>query len=267
MSDVFISYKREERDRAEALHALLLDLHVSSWFDARLPIGEAWEPRLEKQLRDAKAIVVCWSHAAAQSPYVRKEAEIACERSIIAPVRFDSVELPQPFNSFQIADLTNWSGNEDHPELLKMLQRIEVLLGQRNIARNAKLRAGGQQPILVDALRALLVDLARAKGPPLTYTAAQRELKRHADQQGLLISEFDQHALWGALDAITDQNRSRREPPLAVQVVSATTGRPGKGYWQKHVFLKGRGNDLERLVFERHLADVRNYDWPQDQTG
>jgi hypothetical protein len=43
----------------------------------------------------------------------------------------------------------------------------------------------------------------------------------------LQIGEFDQHSLWGALDAIAEQCRRRREPPLDVLVVSKDTGRPG----------------------------------------
>ena len=39
MSDVFISYKREDKARVEALYTLLLDLDVPVWFDAGIEVG------------------------------------------------------------------------------------------------------------------------------------------------------------------------------------------------------------------------------------
>jgi len=92
----------------------------------------------------------------------------------------------------------------------------------------------------------------------------EEALRAAAAEEELHIGEFDQHSLWGALDAIAEQCRRRREPPLDVLVVSKDTGRPGRGYWQKHAFLPGDGDDLEKLVFERHLAAVRASNWSQD---
>jgi hypothetical protein len=108
------------------------------------------------------------------------------------------------------------------------------------------------------------VDRARSRAAPITYTHAESAVRAAAHQQDLRIGEFDQHSLWGALDAIAEQCRRRREPPLDVLVVSKDTGRPGRGYWQKHAFLAGDGDALEKLVFERHLAAVRASDWSQD---
>ena len=38
MSDVFISYKREDKARVETLYALLLDLDVPVWFDTGIEV-------------------------------------------------------------------------------------------------------------------------------------------------------------------------------------------------------------------------------------
>jgi hypothetical protein len=117
---------------------------------------------------------------------------------------------------------------------------------------------------MVDLVRSLLVDRALNGGEPFTYKEAEEALRDAAQEEDLQIGEFDQHSLWGALDAVAEQCRRRREPPLDVLVVSKDTGRPGRGYWQKHAFLPGDGDDLEKQVFERHLAAVRASNWSQD---
>ena len=61
------------------------------------------------------------------------------------------------------------------------------------------------------------------------------------------------HFLYGALDATAAENRARREPPLCVSMVNKT-GKPGRGYFQKHAFLSGNEDPFADAVFARHLA-------------
>lgn len=264
MSDVFISYKREDKARVELLHALLLDLDVNVWFDAGIDVGAEWERRILEQIDAAQAMIVCWSFAAVSSHWVTREATVGLERNMLVPVMIHPCALVSPFDALQSADLTQWDGVPDHPEIQKVLLRLGLLLGKKNIARNARLRAGGQKEAMVDLIRALLIDRALSGGEPFTYKEAEDALRAAAKEEDLQIGEFDQHSLWGALDAIAEQCRRRREPPLDVLVVSKDTGRPGRGYWQKHAFLPGDGDELEKQVFERHLAAVRASKWNQD---
>ena len=264
MSDVFISYKREDMARVETLTALLTDLGLSVWFDAGIEVGADWERRIYDEIDKSKAMIVCWSFAALSSHWVVREAQIGFDRNILVPVMIQPCALIAPFDTLQAADLTSWDGAPDHVELQKALGRLGQLLGKENLARNARLRAGGQKEALVEMLRSMLIERALSGGPPFTYTQAEAALREAAAAQDLRIGEFDQHSLWGALDAIAEQNRRRREPPLGVLVVNRETGRPGRGYWQKHAFLDGGGDELEKQVFERHLARVRASKWSQD---
>lgn len=264
MSDVFISYKREDKARVETLNALLLDLDIAVWFDAGIEVGGEWERRIHEQIDAARAMIVCWTFAAVSSHWVTREARIGLERNMLAPVMLAPCALLSPFDALQAADLTQWDGAPDHPEMQKVLGKLEQLLGRKNLARNARLRAGGQKEALVDLLRAILIERALSGERPFTYREAEDLLRDAAAAEDLRIGEFDQHSLWGALDAISEQNRRRREPPLDVLVVSKETGRPGRGYWQKHAFLEGNGDALEQALFERHLARVRASSWSQD---
>lgn len=264
MSDVFISYKREDKARVEALYTLLLDLDVPVWFDAGIEVGMDWEARILEQIERAQAVIVCWSFAAVSSHWVIREAQIGLDRGILVPVTIHPCSLIPPFDAIQSANLTTWDGSSDDPEIQKVLLKLGLLIGKKNLARNARLRAGGQKEAMVDLMRALLIDRALAGGEPYTYKEAEEALRFAARDEDLQIGEFDQHSLWGALDTIAEQCRRRREPPLDVLVVSKDTGRPGRGYWQKHAFLPGNGDDLEKQVFERHLAAVRASDWSRD---
>jgi hypothetical protein len=264
MSEVFISYKREDMARVETLTALLLDLELSVWFDAGIEVGADWERRIYEQIDQCRAMIVCWSFAAVSSHWVVREAQSGLDRGILVPVMLHPCALVPPFDTLQAADLTNWDGAPDHPEAQKALARLGQLLGKKNLARNARLRAGGQKEAMVELLRDMLIDRALSGEAPFTYQEAERALREAAEAQDLRIGEFDQYSLWGALDAIAEQNRRRREPPLDVLVVSKETGRPGRGYWPKHAFLEGDGDELEKLVFERHLARVRASKWSQD---
>lgn len=264
MSEVFISYKREDRARVETLASLLLDLDVPVWFDAGIEVGAEWERRIFDQIDQARAMIVCWTFAAVSSHWVLREARVGLDRNMLVPALLHPCALVPPFDTLQTADLTNWEGAPDAPGFIGLLTSLGRLIGRKNLARNARLRAGGQKEALVDLLRSLLIERARSGAAPLTYKEAEAALTAAAAAEDLRLGEFDQHSLWGALDAIAEQNRRRREPPLGVLVVSKETGRPGRGYWQKHAFLEGGGDDLEQIVFERHLARVRASAWTQD---
>lgn len=265
MSDVFISYKREDRARVEVLISLLHDLNVDVWFDDGIPVGEDWQARIDRELAAAQAVVVCWTFAAIASPWVTREADSGLRRGVLAQAKLEPCAPLDRFTSQQAADLSNWSGEADHPELQKLLLAIEPLISEKPpIARNARLRAGGQHQEMVALLRTLLVECARARRKPYTYGEAAVALKQAAAKEGIDIGEFDQHTLWGALDGVAEQNRRLREPPLHGLVVGKESGLPGRGYWQKHVFMPGDGSELEKVVFQRQIQRVYTWDWARD---
>lgn len=264
MADVFISYKREDRPKVETLSALLIDLELTVWFDAGIEVGAAWEARIVDEAEAAAAMLVCWTFAAAASPWVKREAEIGLRRGVLVPAMLQWCVPPAPFDAVQAADLTKWDGTPDDAELQRVLAKLEQLTAKKDLARNARRRGGGQNEDLVALLRHLLVRRARAHQAPFVYREIEALLRETAAAERLDLGDFDQHSLWGALDSIAEQNRSRREPPLGALVVGKNNGLPGRGYFQKHVFLAGGHDDLERAVHARHLERVRAFDWPQD---
>lgn len=261
---VFIAYKREDRERVELLSEALIDCDLQVWFDAGIEVGAEWEQRIISELRAAGAVLVCWSFGAVASQWVLREAKIGLDRNILVPVMVQPCALTPPFDSVQHADLTNWDGEPDHPEFQKVLMRLEHVLGRKHLMRNARMRGGGRRAEIVGLLRAILVERARKGAEPLTYKEAEEALRAAAAEEDLRIGEFDQHTLWGALEAISEQCRRRRDPPLEVMVVSSESRMPGRSFWQKNVFLEGAGSALERDLFAHYLQRVREWSWSQD---
>ena len=51
MADVFISYKREERDAVQIIADTLGDLKVDVWFDRRLTVGGGFDEEIARDAR------------------------------------------------------------------------------------------------------------------------------------------------------------------------------------------------------------------------
>jgi hypothetical protein len=130
---LFISYKTEDRNRAIRIrHALSAVTKLAVWWDQDLQTGGRWHEDIDQALRSAGAVVVLWSERAVASPWVLQEAAIASLSSRLVPARLDGCALPPPFRSFQTADLSDWDGSERHPEFVKLVDAVRVIVG-RNV--------------------------------------------------------------------------------------------------------------------------------------
>lgn len=115
MSDIFLSYAREDRATAEVLANAFEDHGWSVWWDRELVIGTSYEFRIEEELAAAKCVVVLWSTDSVKSEWVRNEAGDGNDRDILVPVRVARVKPPLAFRGLQTADLLNWRGDVGHP--------------------------------------------------------------------------------------------------------------------------------------------------------
>jgi len=80
MSDIFISYAHATTAaQAQAIAQGLRELGYDVWLDDDLPAHRAYTKVIEDRLRSAKAVVVIWSAEAANSDWVRSEANRARE--------------------------------------------------------------------------------------------------------------------------------------------------------------------------------------------
>lgn len=134
MSDVFISYARKtETYAAEKVADALRALGFSVWYDADLPAHREFSLVIEENLREAKAVIVIWSAAAAKSSYVRAEANTAREAGKLVQLRVDETELPLAFRENQCVDLAGWSGGANAPGWRKVTASVEELVGRTSL--------------------------------------------------------------------------------------------------------------------------------------
>ncbi|MBC7769487.1 MAG: toll/interleukin-1 receptor domain-containing protein [Phycisphaerales bacterium] len=141
MTDVFIAYKREDKARVELLRAVLEEHGVATWFDAYLEVGVAWRPQIERQIAQARAVLVCWSQAACASPFVLEEAMLGAQRGVLAAVRFDQCAIRPPFNGVTAADLSDWRGQGEHHGIRDLISTLSALLDCRDLGRGFALTA------------------------------------------------------------------------------------------------------------------------------
>src|SRR5258708_39161119 len=107
MSDVFISYKAEDRRRVQPLVEALQSEELSVWWDEHIGAGDAWRETIEHQLDDARSVIVHWSKRSVgpAGKFVRDEASRAQRRSTYVPVLIDPVEPPLGFAEGQATSL------------------------------------------------------------------------------------------------------------------------------------------------------------------
>jgi hypothetical protein len=110
MSDVFISYKKEERATAELLARRLTEAGYDVWRDAAILAGQPFEKVITAALDGAKAVVILWSRKAVLSKWVLAEAAEAYNQDKPVPAIIDDVahsELPLTYRPLQCPRLAD----------------------------------------------------------------------------------------------------------------------------------------------------------------
>src|SRR6185295_14089857 len=130
MSDIFISYAREDRDKAEKLARVFEQQKWDVWWDKVIPPGEKFADVIGAQLAAAKAVIVLWSSVSVASDWVKDEAQEGGSRRILVPVLMDKVSPPYGFRQVQTADLSEWDGSADDPELQRVLRSVGALISK-----------------------------------------------------------------------------------------------------------------------------------------
>jgi hypothetical protein len=70
MSDIFISYSREDFSAAELLAEALAEEGWSVWWDRSIPAGRSYDQVLEEEIDGANRILVLWSASSINSEWV-----------------------------------------------------------------------------------------------------------------------------------------------------------------------------------------------------
>ena len=96
---IFISYKAEERKKAEQLRRNIEDAGFSCWMaPLSIPGGSSYAAEIENAIRNCKALVLLFSEAAMRSKWVEKEVDRAINQDKqILPLRTEEFSLNPAF--------------------------------------------------------------------------------------------------------------------------------------------------------------------------
>jgi TIR domain len=141
MSDIFISYKREEQATARKLANALETQGWSVWWDPKLRAGELFNDVIEKALKESKCVVVMWSKRSVESQYVKHEANYALKRNKLVPIMIEEVELPFRFEDLHTLSLLDWDGSKDISEFRRLVEDIAAIVGPPATTRQKTQRA------------------------------------------------------------------------------------------------------------------------------
>lgn len=156
MSDVFVSYKAEDRPRIAPLVEALEADGLSVWWDTQIAAGSEWRQDIQERLDQARCVIVVWSKRSvgAGGRFVRDEANRAQRRGTYLPVRIDDVEPPLGFGELHAISLEGWTGERADDRYRGLIAgvrsmiagdkpRIEPIERSSKVSRRSVLLAGG----------------------------------------------------------------------------------------------------------------------------
>ncbi|WP_167755613.1 DUF805 domain-containing protein [Vitreimonas flagellata] len=124
MADIFISYAREDRGFAERIARGLNGLGLEVFWDTEIPPGQTWADYIEGKLTQCRAVIVLWSQHSTKSQWVREEARMGREKAKLIPVLLDGTPAPFGFGEVQAADLSAWTGDQNHPDWVRFSRAV-----------------------------------------------------------------------------------------------------------------------------------------------
>lgn len=131
MSDVFISYAREDRSLAQELANHMQSEGFNVWWDTELLGSDDFNDVIAAELTKARATVVIWSNASVKSLFVRDEARFALARDKLVATKLPNLDvesIPFGFQGQHTDDVSNYNG---------IVRAIEKLGARRSAGTSA----------------------------------------------------------------------------------------------------------------------------------
>jgi formylglycine-generating enzyme required for sulfatase activity len=125
MADIFFSYKREDRAKIEPLVELLEQQGLTVWWDPDLVAGERFDEVINREIAQARCVIVAWSNSSTKAVWVRDEASTGRDRGVLVPLSLDGARPPLGFGQYQTPDLSDWTRDPDDPRIRQLLAGIQ----------------------------------------------------------------------------------------------------------------------------------------------
>ena len=137
-TDIFVSYKAEDRARLLPLISALEAEGFSVWWDTHIGGGTHWREDIQDHLDAAKCVIVAWTRRSVghEGHFVRDEATRAQRREVYLPIRLDAVEPPLGFGEVQAISLKGWHGDRSDPRFLALAEAVRECISGEHMAHH-----------------------------------------------------------------------------------------------------------------------------------
>ena len=153
MTDVFVSYARDDQAKAQAIAKALEARGFDVWWDPELLPGESYANKIHGVLKSAKAVLVLWSTHSVERAWVLDEASMGRDRAALVPVLIDGAEPPIGFRQLQAENLAHWPSQEAQANFERVVKALEHLRGRpanpapKGASRGENLLQPGSRPL------------------------------------------------------------------------------------------------------------------------
>jgi hypothetical protein len=154
MTDVYIAYAREDRERVRTLSDMLRFEGWDVWLDPTDPTPDN-SAAVDLKLGSAGAILAVWSGYSRGSEQVRSEAATGLYKNKLIQVRIDHSAPPRPFDQVEVIDLGLWTGERDDPHWRRVLSAVRLYAGAPGNVRPQVTRRPMSPPAYLEPRRSI----------------------------------------------------------------------------------------------------------------
>ena len=129
MGRIFLSYAREDVGVAKRLAAVVGAADHTVWWDREIQGGSHFTSEIDRELKNADAVVVLWSKSAIDSPWVQDEAAEGRDSGRLVPIIMGAEKPPLGFRQFQSIDFTGWDEDEGSPAVKALIAALAQKCG------------------------------------------------------------------------------------------------------------------------------------------
>ena len=154
MTDVYIAYAREDREKVRILSDMLRFEGWDVWVDPSSPTEDS-SASIDLKLGSAGAILVVWSGYSRGSEQVRSEAATGLYKNKLIQVRVDQAAPPRPFDQVEVIDLGMWSGEREDPNWRRIVSSVRLYAGAPGASRPQVTRRATSGPAYLEPARSI----------------------------------------------------------------------------------------------------------------
>jgi adenylate cyclase len=134
---VFLSYAREDVESAKSLAEAISAVGHDVWWDRHLHGGSRFVAEIDRELKEADAVVVVWSETSVESAWVQDEAAEGRDSGRLVPVALGAVKPPLGFRQFHTIALGSWNGSGAPEAIAELIDAISRTCGNERAAEKA----------------------------------------------------------------------------------------------------------------------------------